>query len=65
MNAIKTNKTNSLIILLQLISIFTLLSSSCGETTNKEKQMENKSKFTAIESETKEAGIPPSMILLH
>lgn len=60
MNAIKTNKTNSLIILLQLISIFTLLSSSCGETTNKEKQMEDKSKFTAKESETKEAGIPPS-----
>jgi hypothetical protein len=35
MNAIKTNKTTSLLILLQLITIFTLLVSACGETTNK------------------------------
>ena len=60
MNAIKTNKTSSLIILLQLITIFTLLISSCGETTNKKKQVENKSKLTTPAHESDQAGNPSS-----
>ena len=57
MNTIKTNKTISLLILFQLITIFTLLLSACGETTNKKKQMENKNKLTTIESETNQPAI--------
>jgi methionine-S-sulfoxide reductase len=52
MNAIKTNKTISLIILLQLISIVTLFVNVWGETTYKEKPMENKSKSNTVGSET-------------
>ena len=61
MNAIKTYKKTSLLILLQLITIFTLLVSACGETTNKKKQMENKSKLTAIASDTNQAGNPSTI----
>jgi methionine-S-sulfoxide reductase len=52
MNTTKTNKIISLIIIFQLISIFTLLFSACGETNNKKKQMENKSKLTTLESDS-------------
>ena len=60
MNAIKTNKSTSLIILLQLITIFTLLLSACGETTNKKTQMENKNNLTSTESESVQGGNPSS-----
>jgi hypothetical protein len=42
MNIIKINKTAFLLILFQIIAVFTLLLSACGETTNKKNQMENK-----------------------
>ena len=60
MNTGKTNKIISLIILLQLISIFTLLFSACGETNNKKKQMENKSKLTTLESDSNQQANPSS-----
>jgi methionine-S-sulfoxide reductase len=60
MNAIKTNKITSLIIFFQLITIYTLLLSACGETTNKKKQMENKNKFTSSESESVQGNNPSS-----
>jgi methionine-S-sulfoxide reductase len=60
MNAIKINKTTSLIILLQLITILTLLFSACAETTNKKKQMENKSKLTATADDSSQTGNPSS-----
>ena len=60
MNATKTKKTTSLFILLQLISIVVLLLNACGETTNKNWQMENKSKFTAAASEPDQTGNPLS-----
>ncbi len=37
-----------------------MLLSACGATTNKKKQMENKSKFTSLNSETDQAGNPSS-----
>ncbi len=49
MNAIKKNKTTSLIVLIQLITVFALISDVWGETVNKIFQMENKSKATSIE----------------
>jgi methionine-S-sulfoxide reductase len=60
MNAVKTSKITSLLIALQLITIFTLLLSACGETTNK-KQMENKDKFSSAASESNQAGNPSSV----
>ena len=60
MNSIKLNKTTSLIILLQLITILTLLLSACGETTNKKKQMENKNKLTTSAYESNPSGNPSS-----
>lgn len=60
MNAIKTNKVTSLIILLQLITIFTLLLSACGETTNKKIQMETKNRLTSTESESVQGSNPSS-----
>ncbi|HZY24485.1 MAG TPA: peptide-methionine (S)-S-oxide reductase MsrA [Bacteroidales bacterium] len=60
MKILKTNKTTFLLILFQIIAIFTMLLSACGATTNKKKQMENKSKFTSINSETGQAGNPSS-----
>jgi methionine-S-sulfoxide reductase len=48
MKGYNTYKKNSLRILLQLISIFTLLVSACGATTNGGKQMENKSKLMTV-----------------
>src|ERR1035437_4988379 len=45
-NEIKRNKTKSLIILIQLIAVFALISEAWGETVNKKNQMENKSKAT-------------------
>ena len=60
MNTIKTNKITSLLIVIQFTTIFSLLLSACGETTNKEKQMENKTKLTKIASESNMNGIPSS-----
>lgn len=60
MKIIKTNKITFLLILFQTIAIFTMLLSACGATTNKKKQMENKSKFTSMNSETGQAGNPSS-----
>ncbi len=56
MNIIKTNKSTFLLIILQLFTLFTLLLSACGESTNKKKQMENKSKFTSLVSEKDQPG---------
>jgi methionine-S-sulfoxide reductase len=55
MKFIKRNKTTSLLILSELITIFTLLS-ACGETTNKEKHMENISKQATAVPESNQAG---------
>ncbi len=52
MNNIKKNKITSLLILLQLITIFTLIVSAYGESSNNKKQMENKSKLSAIAYES-------------
>ena len=60
MNTGKTNKIISLIILLQLISIFILLFSACGETNNKKIQMENKSKLNTLESDSNQPANPSS-----
>jgi len=59
MNIIKTNKTTFLLILFQIIAVFTLLLSACGTTTDKKKQMENKSNFTSV-AETDQVGNPSS-----
>ena len=58
MNKQKTNKTASLFIFLQLVTFFAFLINACGETINKEKQMENKSKLTTGATETKQDGNP-------
>jgi methionine-S-sulfoxide reductase len=50
MEAMKTNKTISLLILVQLITIFTLSFNSWGEATNKIIQMDNKGKLATIGS---------------
>jgi methionine-S-sulfoxide reductase len=47
MNPIKTNKTISLIILFQLVTLLAIVSDACGEKTNKKIQMENKDKLTS------------------
>jgi methionine-S-sulfoxide reductase len=47
MNAIKSNKTTSFFIILQLISILALRLSACGEISSRNKQMEHQSKFNA------------------
>jgi methionine-S-sulfoxide reductase len=60
LNAMKTNKAVYLIILLQLTTIFTLLFSASGETINKEKHMENKSKLTTPVNESNQAANPAS-----
>jgi len=60
MNTTKTNKTIYLIILFQVISIFTLIFSACGETNNKKNQMENKSKLTTLESDSNQPANPSS-----
>lgn len=60
MNTSKTNKTIPLIIFIQLISIFTLLFSACGETNNKKTAMENKSKLTTLESDSNQPANPSS-----
>ena len=49
-NAIKKNKTTSLIILIQLIAVFAIVSESWGETVNNNFNMENKSKATLIDT---------------
>ncbi len=59
MNIIKTSKTSFLLILFQIIAVFTLLPSACGATTNKKKQMENKDNFTSV-AETSQVGNPSS-----
>jgi methionine-S-sulfoxide reductase len=56
MRAIIKNKKTSLILLFQLIAIYTLLFSACGATTNKEKQMENKTKTDALAPESNQTG---------
>ena len=60
MNTTKTNKTVYLLILFQLISIFTLLFSACGETNNKKTEMENKSKLTTHDTDSNHPGNPSS-----
>jgi methionine-S-sulfoxide reductase len=55
MKFIKRNKTTSLLILSELITIFTLLS-ACGGTTNKEKHMENINKQATAVPESNHAG---------
>ncbi len=50
MNSIKTNKTISLIILFQLVTLLAIVSDACGEKTNKKIQMENKGKLTSLAS---------------
>ena len=55
MNIIKTNKVTFLLIVMQLIGIFTLLLRANGETINKNKQMENKNNSSAT-SETIQMG---------
>jgi methionine-S-sulfoxide reductase len=60
MNAIKTNKTTSFFILLQLISILALQLSAGGETINKDKRMENMSKMTTEKTEPLQAANPSS-----
>ncbi len=60
MNAIKIDKTTSFFILLQLISIFALRLSACGEITNKDKRMENKSKLTNVGNVPMQAANPSS-----
>lgn len=61
MNALGTNKKISLLILLQLTTIVTLLLNACGETTNKNKQMDNNNKLTATESDSTQATNPASV----
>ncbi len=56
MNSIKKNKTISLIILLQLITVFTLIVSAYGEKTNTKKKMEIKNKNTTIEPVIEQPG---------
>ncbi len=51
MKIIKSNKRISLLMLLQLLTVFTLFLSACGETTNKEKHMENNDKLNSMDSE--------------
>ena len=46
MTVIKKNKVISLIVLIQLITVFTFVSDGWGETVNKKNQMDNKSKAT-------------------
>ncbi len=48
MNSIKSNKTISLIILFQLVTLLAIVSDACGEKTNKKIQMENKEKLTSM-----------------
>jgi methionine-S-sulfoxide reductase len=60
MNTTKSNKIISLIIFLQLISIFTLSFSASGETNNNKKQMENKTKMTTLESDSNQPSSPSS-----
>ncbi len=56
MGTIKENKTISIVILFQLIAIFTIMSGASGKTTKKEEQMENKSKLTPIVYESGQTG---------
>ena len=58
MNTIKTKRTTSFFLLLQLISILVLQLSACGEITNKDKLMESKSKLNTIETEAMQAANP-------
>jgi methionine-S-sulfoxide reductase len=50
MISIKINKTISLIILFQLVTLLAIVSDACGEKTNKKIQMENKEKLTSMAS---------------
>jgi methionine-S-sulfoxide reductase len=50
MISIKINKTISLIILFQLVTLLAIVSDACGEKTNKKIQMENKGKLTSMAS---------------
>ena len=56
MNTIKKNKVTSIIILIQLITVFALVSEACGEKINKKNKMENKSKSTSMEIGTENPG---------
>jgi methionine-S-sulfoxide reductase len=60
MNLFRTNKRSSLLILVQLITIFTLLFSACGETVNNRKQMENKDKLNTPAHESDKTGNSPA-----
>lgn len=59
MNIIKTNKTNFLLILFQIIALFTVLLGACSATPNKKNKMENKQNFTSAE-ERSQTGDPSS-----
>lgn len=61
MNVIKTNKTTSLFILIQLITVFALVSDVWGETVNKKYQMQNKSKATSIDPGSDHPGYSSSV----
>jgi len=56
MNVIKNNKTTSLIALIQLITVFALVSEVCGETIYNKIQMENTSKVTSIATGSNQPG---------
>ncbi len=61
MKIIKTNKRTSFVILLQLITIFTLLLSAYGASTYKGKKMKNENKLTTITHESKLTSNPSSI----
>jgi peptide methionine sulfoxide reductase msrA/msrB len=56
MNTIKKNKATSIIILIQLITVFALVTEACGEKINNRNKMENKGKTTSMEIGTENRG---------
>jgi len=56
MNTIKKNKATSLAIFFQLITIFSLISVACGETTNKKINMANKNNLIPVDKVSDQLG---------
>jgi len=61
MNVIKKNKAISLIVLIQLISVFAFVSEGWSETVNNKNQMENKSKATSTDIASDNPGYSSSV----
>jgi len=55
-NTIKKNKATSLAIFFQLITIFSLISVACGETTNKKINMANKNNLIPVDKVSDQLG---------